>query len=125
MFTKNDLRIYRLEIEQALQSVAQKHNVEIKAGSISYSDNSFTCKLEVKQKEVDGQPFEQVEFEKCCILYGLTPEDYLRKFTSNGKTFEIYGFNHKAHKMPILARCLTDGKEYKFPTSTIKLKING
>lgn len=124
MFTKNDLIIYRMEIEQALQGIAQKHNVDIKAGAISYSDNNFTCKIEVKQKEVNGQPFEQVEFERNCILYGLTPEDYLRKFTSNNKVFEIYGFNHKAHKMPILARCLTDGKNYKFPIDNIKQKIS-
>lgn len=121
-FTKEELRTYRIEIEQALQEVAKQHNVNIKAGNISYSANDFKLTLEVSQKEVNGLSYEQAEFNKNCMLYGFKPEDYKKEFSMNGKTFAITGFNHRAHKMPILAKG-NDGKGYKFACDTVKRLI--
>ena len=118
-FTKAELRDYRTEIEQVLQGIAEKHNINIKAGNISYSTNDFKLTLEVTQKEVNGLSYEQAEFNKDCMLYGFKPEDYKKEFSMNGKTFTITGFNHKAHKMPILAKG-NDGKGYKFACDTVK-----
>ena len=122
MFSKEELRLYRFEIEQALKEVADKHNVNIHAGNITYTDSSFKLTLEVNKKEVAGKPFEQAQFEKYCLMFGFKPEDYGKQFVSNGKMFTITGFNLKAHKMPVLAKSI-DGKGYKFPESTVKRLI--
>jgi DNA helicase-2/ATP-dependent DNA helicase PcrA len=53
-FAKQELRMFREDIEKALQVVAEKHKVTIEAGNIKYSDNDFTISVNVKRKEVDG-----------------------------------------------------------------------
>ena len=118
-FTKEELRNYRTEIEQALKGVAEKHNINIHAGNIKYTDNDFKLTLEVTKKEVNGLDYEQAEFNKNCFLFGFKPEDYKKTFTMNGKMFTITGFNLKAHKMPIHA-IGSDGKGYKFGSDTVK-----
>jgi len=121
-FTKEELRNYRVEIEQALQIVAEKHNINIHAGNINYTSNDFKLTLEVSKKEVDGLSYEQAEFNKNCFLFGFTPEDYKKTFAMNGKLFTITGFNLKAHKMPIHA-IGNDGRGYKFASDTVKRLI--
>lgn len=121
MFTKNELKIYRVEMENALKGFAEKYNFDIKAGNISYDSNSFNIKIEVRQKEINGKSFEQAEFESLCVLFDFKPEDYGKKFNYNGRMFSLTGFNTKAHKMPILAT--SEGKTYKFAPDTIKKLI--
>jgi len=121
-FTKEELRNYRAEIEQALKEVAEKHNINIHAGNISYTDNDFKLTLGVTKKEVNGLSYEQAEFEKHCMLFGFKPEDYKKTFAMNGKIFTITGFNLKAHKMPIHA-IGNDGRGYKFASDTVKRLI--
>jgi len=120
MFTKQQFESFRIESEQALQAIAQKYNVNIKAGKIKYTNDSFNLDLQVSKKEVNGKSFEQSEFEKYAFLYGFKPEDYGKKFTMSGKTFTLYGFKSSARTMPVLAKG-SDGKNYKFGTEIKKL----
>jgi hypothetical protein len=120
MFTSKEFTMFSEDVEKALEVIAAKYNVNIDAGKIKYSDTYFDMNLKVTKKEVNGQSFEQAEFYKLCKWYGLKPEDYKKQFKSNGKIFEIYGINPKAKTMPVLARCLTDGQNYKFGADTVK-----
>jgi hypothetical protein len=103
-------------------SLANKYNANIKAGKINYTNTNFTLDLQVSKKEINGKPFEQVEFENYAILYGFSKEDYNRTFNMNGKTFTLYGFKPRASKMPVLARG-TDGKNYKFGVEIKRLLV--
>lgn len=113
MLTKKEFESFRMEAEKALSDIAKKYNVDIKAGKIKYTNNSFNLDLQINKKEIDGKSFEQVEFEKYCSLYGFRPEDYNKTFTMQGKQFSICGFKPRASKMPVLAKS-NDGKIYKF-----------
>lgn len=48
-FNKRGFELFRKDVEVALQSVAEKHGVEIECGKISYS--SFDLKMMVTQME--------------------------------------------------------------------------
>lgn len=124
MLTKKEFAAFRQETEQALQAIAEKYNVNIKAGNISYTNTNFNLKLEVTKKDIGGKSFEQVEFEKYCFLYGLKPEDYKKQFTLDGKTFTLTGFKPRARKMPVVA-ISQDGKGYKFGEDTVKRLLVG
>ena len=119
MLTKKEFAAFRQETEQALKALTEKYNVNIKAGNISYTNTNFSLKLEVSKKDIGGKSFEQVEFEKYCVLYGFKPEDYKKKFNMNGKTFTLTGFKPRAKKMPVIA-ISQDGKGYKFGEETVK-----
>ena len=122
MFGKQEFNMFRQDVEQALQEVGQRYGIEIKAGHITYGETKFTLKLEAHKPEVNGKSFEQAEFEKYCLLYGLSKEDYNKQFVLEGKVFTIFGFKPKASKYPILARC-ENGKTYKFSASSIRRHI--
>jgi len=123
MLSKKEFEAFRNELEEATKALANKYNVNIKAGHIKYTNNSFNLGLEVTKKEINGKSFEQVEFEKLCLLYGFKPEDYNKQFTSHGRKFAIYGFNNRARTMPILAKG-EDGKNYKFSTEVKRLLVS-
>lgn len=71
MLSKKGFEMFRKETEQVLQEIAKKYDVNIHAGHISYDSNHFELKLEVTKKEINGKSYEQTEFEKECIYYGL------------------------------------------------------
>jgi hypothetical protein len=124
MLNKKGFAEFRQETEKALQELAKKFGVNIHAGSISYTDNNFTLKLEVTKKEIEGKSFEQVEFEKNCWMCGLKPEDYKKQFTLNGKVYSIVAIKPRATKMPIVAT-RPDGSRYKFSEDTVKRLLVG
>lgn len=120
MFNKQQFAEFRKDVEKALEEVAKKHNVNITAGKINYSDISFDLKLEVKKVEVNGKSFEQAEFEKVCTLYGFTNEDYAKKAIYQGKEFSLVGFNLRKRKSPVMVKS-SDGKGYGMPEELAKL----
>lgn len=120
MLSKQEFAKFRLEIELALKGLANKYDMDIKAGKIKYTNNSFSLVLDATRKEIDGKPYEQAEFEKWAVIYGFEPEDYGKIFNMNGKTFTLYGFNTSARTMLILARD-KDGRNYKFGAEVKKL----
>jgi hypothetical protein len=122
MLNKKEFEAFRKETEKAMEEIAKKYNVNIKAGKIKYTTDSFNLDLQVSKKEVNGKSFEQSEFERYCDLYGFDAEDFGKKFTTGrGKTFILDGFKTSARIMPVLATCVEDGKRYKFQTDIKKL----
>ncbi|MDD4779199.1 MAG: hypothetical protein PHT02_01155 [Tissierellia bacterium] len=124
MLTKKEFEMFRKETEEALKSIAEKYGATIKAGKIKYTNNSFNLDLQVVKKDIGGKSFEQVEFEKYCVFYGIRPEDYNREVTYNGKIYNLVGFKPNSSKYPILLKC-EDGKTYKWGTDLIKLLLVG
>ena len=122
MLTSTQFKDFRNEVNNALKAIAEKYDVNLTAGSISYNENKFTCKLEGKAKEVNGMSFEQAEFEKWCIYYGMKPEHYKKQFSYGGERYELVGFKPKAKKYSVLAK-RTDGKIYKMPVEIVKFAI--
>jgi len=124
MLTKKEFVAFRQEAEKALQELAKKYDVNIKAGNIKYDNNSFNLDLKMTKKDIGGKTFEQVEFEKHCFMYGFKPEDYRKQFTMNGETFTVTGFKLRATKMPIVA-VRQDGRGFKFGEETVKRLLVG
>ena len=121
MFTKLQFELFRNELLEATKSLCQKYEVDITAGKIKYDNTKFNIDLLVTKQEVNGKSFEQAEFEKLAVYYGFLESDYNKEFTNNGKRFAICGFKQSARTMPIIARCLDDGKMYKFGTQVKRL----
>lgn len=120
------LHTLRSEIEQALLEISKKYNLEIKAGSGSFSPSNATLKLEISSKSTTGEVLtkEAVSFKTNAILFGLKSEDLGKTFRSQGLTFKITGLNTKAHKMPVVASCIENNKTYKFSVDAVKRYLN-
>lgn len=73
---------------------------------------------------VEGHDPNQIQWEQCAEMYGLKASDFGREFTSQRKRFRITGVNLQAPKYPINAKCLDDGKSYKFPEGAVKMALH-
>lgn len=113
-----DLKKFRNEVELALAAVAEKYGCEVAAGNIKYDTTSVDIAVYFKSKGENGESAEEVDFKKHCKDYGFSMEDYGMKFTLDGKTYRLIGFNPRARKNSCI---ITDsnGKQYACPPSTV------
>lgn len=126
---KNAVLALQNDIVAALQTVAAKHGVAIKAGNGTFSGTNATLKLEISVKDANGAVVtkEAQMFKSAAILYGFKPEDLGRTFVVRGKTFTIVGLDRKSHTYPLLAT--SNGKTMKFRLEDVKralgIPLNG
>lgn len=122
MLTNKQFEEFRKEAKEALDKVVEKYGAIAKLEGIRYSDKDFSVKVIISKQMVGGKPFEQVQFEEVCKLFGLTPQDYNREVCYKGMTYNLIGFNLKAPKYPILLKA-EDGKFYKWPFELLQKQI--
>lgn len=120
MLRKKEFDRFFEEVKQALAPIAKRYGGHIKLGnSYRYSPTNCTFTVQLIKGSGDSKPLEQVEFEMYCGMFGLTKDDYGRKFAFGGEQYTLCGFKPKAPKYPILARSKA-GKLYKFPEDVLK-----
>lgn len=99
-FSKEEFKAFREEIKEAVSGVEKKFGVEIKFGSITYTDSDFKMKMDVSNGSI--KEAKEVEFSRICTHYGLTQSDFGRSFTNKGKVYTISGIDTKRRKYPIM-----------------------
>tara|TARA_B100000614_G_C14333991_1_gene405956 strand:+ start:240 stop:653 length:414 start_codon:yes stop_codon:yes gene_type:complete len=101
-----------------------QEGLQVDLGNARYTSGDIfpiTFKFEVSATNEDGtvETKEASDFKKLASLYGLSPDDLGREFTTwDGKTFKITGLKRTRRKYPISATM--NGKSYKFPAEQIK-----
>lgn len=107
-------------INNRLQDIEKEFGVSMRVGNVSYAELKATFKVEAAVTSVD---IRKIDFEKYCALYNLSASDYGRTISVNDSDFVICGLNVKARKLPIIAKKVSDNKEYVFTASDIKFKL--
>ena len=120
MLSVMQFKEFRKEVEAALAPIAEKYGTTVKIGSMSYTSTDFKMPLTFVKKEINGKPYEQVEFEKYCHCFGFCQEDYRKEFTYNGEKFKIVGVKPNAPKYPVLAEN-AKGEVYKMTAGLVKM----
>ena len=101
-----------------------QEGLQVDLGNARYTSGDIfpiTFKFEVSATNEDGtvETKEASDFKKLASIYGLSPDDLGREFTTyDGKTFKITGLKTTRRKYPISATM--NGKSYKFPAEQIK-----
>ena len=127
IFNKQNLRVIRTDVLDALKAVEKKHGVSFTLGNTRYSPTDFRVKLEcfaVKDnsgKDVDAA---KAAFESKAFRVGIKRTAYGKTFTHGRKTFKIVGINTRAPKYPIQAESINRGDRYKFPLSAIPANLH-
>lgn len=130
-FDQKNLRLLRTEIDNALKSIADKYNIQIKAGNASYSSSGETAtfKLELATKKNGNiankkDEIQRKTFEVYAEMIGLNKEDLDKSFSNEGKVYKIIGMNARSQKSPIIIE-RSDKKLYSMSTeAVIKLLKN-
>ena len=123
---RDTCRLLASEIEAAVQAVATKHGVQIKAKGGSFTDTSYTMKLEVAVLGDGGVAVtqERTSFLRLAGLYGMKPEWIDQSFVHGRDKFIIVGLNTRKSKRPVLCKSTANGKTYIFEATTVARLMN-
>lgn len=118
---KQEIILLRAEIQAALDNIKSRHGMtELTLVGISYNVSSFTAKITGKVKNDISEDFEKTEAKFFAYTHGL-PEDFIGyNFIMEGKFFTITHLETKNPKYPVIAKCKTTGRTYKFTVQRIK-----
>ena len=119
MIDRKTLENFRKDFEKAMEALEKQYGFVIDLNRITYTSTSFTGKLEVHEGESKDEVNEQ-EFKKYCTLYGLSSEDYDRRFTYDNKDYIIVGIKPSNRKYPICCQQIQDGVTYSFTASCVR-----
>ena len=119
-FNRAGHKMLSAEIQQELQDLAQRHDLDISAGGGNFGENEFT--VHVKCKTNDAQAVEATarrNFAISCRGYGLEPHHYGTEFSYGGDRFRLTGIKSSRPKYPISGVCLRTKRTFKLPTATV------
>ncbi len=112
--TKANVKDIRAELDKHLRRASKKLGIQIKFGSVSYSDSTFSAKLTGTIEGGKSREAEVYEYNRKVLSLPRLG----RKFTSGGKKFTIVGLNNRAKKNPVMLED-ADGKTYRASIETV------
>ena len=123
--TKANVLMFKTDFEKAMSELEKKYGVVVAMKSANIGNSSFTARIEV----VNGTSkvnAEKVKFEEDVAYfkeYGLTKNDYQKKFKIDGEVYSLIGFKPNARKNKFIL-CNSKGIKYAFSALALKLKYN-
>lgn len=108
-------------IEQALKAIADECGVSITMDRMRYAATRASVTLEIGTIGADGSVAsrEAEAFRAYAAMYCMEPSDLGREFVIGNAAFVLTGANPRAHKRPIVARKVSDGRTYVFPSDVV------
>ena len=123
--TKANVFNFKNDFEKAMKELEKKYGVAVTMKSASIGESYFTAKIEVVNETAENNA-EKVKFEEDVALfkeYGLTKDDYQKKFKIDGEVYSLVGFKLNARKNKFIL-CNSKGTKYAFSALALKLKYN-
>lgn len=124
--TLDEIKVIRIDIQQALDELATKHNLsKLSLGNIRYGTTSFTSKIEA-ERTITGTNNPATKQEKTastldlmCRLIGLDTSNITKTFVVNGHPTRIVEIKPKRPVYPIIVQVV--GKEAAYKLSVKQL----
>lgn len=123
--TRENLKAFRVDFQNAVKALENKYGVKIEMGSISYTENDFHTKVTVTNGRTNLEA-EKAQFEKnvqAFKLYGLSKDDYRRPFEVQGKLHFLVGFKPRARKNMFIIESV-NGTHYVCSAEMLGLKYD-
>ena len=115
------------EMLKACQDVAARHGLVVEPQNITGLDLrwGFDAAFRVSILLPDGTALdpERLRFEALAEAFGLSPDDYGRKFSTGRELFRITGIDSRRPKYPVSAERIPDGQEFKFTSDQVALLL--
>ena len=98
--TKANVLMFKSDFEKVMKELEEKYGVAVTMKSASIGESYFTAKIEVVNETAENNA-EKVKFEEDVAHfkeYGLTKDDYQKKFKIDGEVYSLVGFKLNARK---------------------------
>jgi len=94
------------EIQQALQSIAEEHNlvIEYRGGTFDPNEGWYKPKLILKSKEIGGVDRNKAIWDENAEIWGLQKDDLGETFQYKGATWTIIGLAPSRSKFPVIVQ---------------------
>ena len=119
-FSKDELKIIRTEIDNALLGVGEKYGIKFRLGNISFSESEFNGKLNATLLNKVEENKEE-KFKRECKYIGLNESDFGKEFEMVGKSYVVCDIDLSKRKYPLIALCKQDGRKYKVAVSMFRM----
>ena len=118
-------RIITGEVNEAITAIAKRHGLVLTLGKgAKFSGSSVTATYTVSTEVITASGgTAPSSFTRLAPSFGLSPDAFGKQFLSGGRWFEVVGINPSAHKFPIMAKCISDGKTYKFHATDVARQL--
>lgn len=118
-FTKSNVKQIASEIEDAVQEIAKKYNINMKSAGGSFSGIDCTLKLKLR---IMGEVAEK-KYANDAKLLGLPADIIGKTFNLRASTYTIKRVDLNKIKYPVIAEN-QNGKSFKFGVEDIKQLMN-
>ncbi len=114
-FSHSNVKQLRIDMQTALEEVANKHGISIRVGNMSFSPNNVNIKVEASVKNSDGETVDK--FKEALVKFGKVylNADFNIDHTYNTKQLgdvKFVGLNSRATKNPIIVQQISSGKKF-------------
>jgi len=121
---RESAKLMRVEMTKALDKIGKEFGLAFEIGRITFDHNSFKASVEGALTSTPGESKLAIDFRKNCFKYGLKETDLGSVFKNASlERFEIIGAKPRNRKYPIIAKKVSNGKEYKFTTLSVQMGL--
>lgn len=120
----NESKINRVQnkLKSFISQLEKEENIKINFGNIRYNSAFYTTSIKVTSLEKSEKVSNVLE--GVCKKFGFTQNIIGMKFNYNNDVYEIIDIKTRSPKYPIIAKS-SDGRQWKFSPSRIKILIGG
>lgn len=111
--------------EAALAPLAEEFGLTLTPKGSSYDETVLRLRVELGIRQLaDGRSADQAQFEKFCVIYGLSPNEFGREFEHGGIRYKIVAVQPSRDKRPIVGARTRDGKRFLFRPLEVQQALN-
>ena len=118
-FDRQSLRALRVDLDQAMATIASKYGIQLSAGNISFTSETATIKVQagvVKNGTVVTK--EAKDFDRYKSLVGLGSLNVGDSINIQGKEYTISGYKPRSKSAVVVQR---EGRGYKVSVDMVKM----
>jgi len=118
----------RMSLAEAISGIGGEYNINIKVGSITYSDTGFTAKVIGEETDNNGVSKQTVRDWQMAVKLELVQNDWFgRVFYRSGlrnggvgKRVNVVGYDFNKRKYPLILQIVGGGVKYKMSVLDFK-----
>jgi len=121
-FDRTTCKLLSAEFLKAMQEVATKYGVSIRAAGGKFEETNFQMKFEAAVTNTETGVVaskEAQDFKKFSHMFDVPASKLGKKLTINDRVFTLVGLVPSRPKFPFIATA-ADGKRFKFTVATIQ-----
>ena len=119
---REKIKMIRGEIEKALNEMGQKFGLTFSLGTITFTEDDLKVQIRGISTENGGKSAMELDWDR---FKGRYPElarvEIGAQFRNDKGVYQIVGLKPRNRKYPVIAKRLSDGKQFKFSPYSVSV----